>query len=127
MLARRLLLLLSILLLTAALSSALTASSRDDGDDAPPLRLTPPTSPDDRVTANLPAERAVRARVGDVVVLRVRSADADRAEIRGLGVDVAVGSGLDGELLLVADRPGRFPVTLRYSGREIGTLAVADR
>lgn len=125
-LARRMLLFFSIVLLAAALSSALTASTRDEADEAP-TPLTRRTDPQDRVTATLPSSRPVKALVGDVVLLTVRAEDAERVEIRPLGVDAAVGPGLPATLLLVADRVGEFPVTLRYSGREIGTLTVRAR
>lgn len=125
-LARRILLFCSIVLLAAALSSALTTPSRDDGDET----VTPPVAaaaPGDRVTATLPAEPDVAARVGDVVELTVDADATERVEIRGLGVDAAVGPGLPGKLLVVTDRAGEFPVTLRYSGREVGTLTVTGR
>lgn len=125
-LARRILLFCTIVLLAAALSSALTAPTRD-GEDAPTAPAVARSAPDDRVTARLPAKAEVRARVGDIVELDVRAETTDRVEIRPLGVDAAVGPGLQATLLLVADREGEFPVTLRYTGRTIGTLVVAGR
>ncbi len=126
-LARRILLFCSIVLLAAALSSALTTSTRDDGQDAvaPPVAAAaPPTA---RVTAALPDDATVSAQVGDVVELNVTADEPERVEIRDLGVDAVVGPGLPAKLLVVTDRAGEFAVTLRYSGREIGTLTVTDR
>lgn len=125
-LARRLLLFCSIVLLAAALSSALTTSTRDDGQESvtPPVAAPAPTA---RVMAALPGDDTVSARVGDVVELNVTADETERVEIRDLGVDAVVGPGLPAKLLVVADRAGEFAVTLRYSGREIGTLTVAAR
>lgn len=127
MFARRVLLFCSIVLLAAALSSALTSSTREDADDAPVALAPPAAAPDDRVRAKLPSEAPVVAELGDVVELDVRAETTERVEIRALGVDAAVGPGLPAKLLVITDRAGEFPVTLRYSGRKIGTLTVTDR
>jgi len=121
-LARRLLLFASLLLLVSALSSAL----RPREDDGSGGRSNPavPAGSSERVRASLPADDPVRADVGDVVELTVRTEEAERAEIRDLGIDGPADPGLPATLLVLADRPGEFPVTLRYSGLRVGTLEV---
>ena len=121
MLARRLLLFASLLLLASALSSALRPDDEPSRDSSAPAITA---APSDRVRASLPAVDPVRVRLGDVVELTVRAEQAERAEIRDLGIDGPADPGLPATLLVVADRAGRFPVTLRYSGERVGTLEV---
>lgn len=119
-LARRLLLFAALLLLASAVAGSLAPEE----DDGPATTPAPAAAPSDRVRASLPADEPVVAEVGDVVELTVRADVAERVEIRDLGVDAAVGPDLPATLLLVADRAGRFPVTLRYGGTRVGTLDV---
>jgi hypothetical protein len=76
------------------------------------------------VTAVLPSDDPVLASVGDIVELTVRSEQADRAEVFDLAVDAPTDARTPATLLVIADRAGRFPVTLRYSGEQVGTLDV---
>lgn len=124
MLARRLLLFASLLLLASALSSALRP--RDGGGTRDRSAPVIAAAPADRVRAALPADDPVRADVGDVVELTVRTEQAERAEVRDFGIDGPADPGLPATLLLVVDRAGTFPVTLRYSGEQVGTLEVRE-
>ena len=122
MLARRLLLFASLLLLASALGSAL--GPREDAGRRDQSSLAPAPLPSNRVTASLPSDDPVLADVGDIVELTVRSEQADRAEVDDLGIDAPTDARTPATLLVVADRAGRFPVTLRYSGERVGTLDV---
>jgi hypothetical protein len=121
-LARRLLLFASLLLLASALGSALRP--REDTGRRDRSALNPAPLPADRVTAVLPSDDPVLASVGDIVELTVRSEQADRAEVFDLAVDAPTDARTPATLLVIADRAGRFPVTLRYSGEQVGTLDV---
>lgn len=74
------------------------------------------------VEASLPRTRDVRARVGDVVSLTVRASSSDIVELPGLAVQTPVDAGEPAQLVFVADRPGRFPVRLRYADDAVGML-----
>lgn len=122
---RRVLFAAAVLLALAALLSSLSpreeravAPSRTEQDEAArrPARI---------VSGRLPADKVVRAREGDVVDLRVMSAQPDEARIDDLGISGPAGPGLPADLRFVADQAGRFPVTLRDSGERVGTLDVA--
>jgi hypothetical protein len=121
---RRLLLFAALLLVAISLVSAMTPRFRDPrGANAEP----PPASrPASVVEASLPAERPVRARIGDVVRLSVRAPSADVVEVTSLAVEEPVDAGATAQLEFVADRAGSFRVRLREAGEAIGTLRVAD-
>ncbi len=128
MLARRILLYTAVLLLALTIASALTPRD-DDGDDATTTttpRAGSPSAPD-RVDATFPAPDPVRVREGDIVEVTVKATEADRVAIEDLGIRGAVGPGLDAPIVFVADVPGTFPVTLRFTDRTIGTLTVRAR
>jgi FtsP/CotA-like multicopper oxidase with cupredoxin domain len=119
----RFLLLAALLLIAAALASSLVARERPDPARAPGPIAPGPATPPRKVTAVLPGA-TVRARVGDVVSLAVESDTVDTAEIVALGVQAPVEPHIPGELLLTADRPGRFAVVLRDAARRVGTLQI---
>ncbi|MEA2256235.1 MAG: hypothetical protein QOG35_2280 [Solirubrobacteraceae bacterium] len=121
--ARRFLLLAVLLLIAAALASTLVAREQP-GAGRPPAPIAPgPATPAPEVTAQLPGA-TVRARVGDLVTLDVRSKTLDTAEIVALGVHAPVEPGIPGQLQFTADRPGRFAVVLRDAATRVGTLQV---
>ena len=97
---------------------------RSPGAGAPAPAPVPHAGPPE-VRATLPSDEPVRARVGDLVSLRVRSDTPDQAEITALGLSEPAGDGLPAELLFVADEPGRYPVRLSLAGREVGVVQVA--
>ena len=76
------------------------------------------------VVATLPSSGPVRARVGDSVLLRVRSRTPDIAQMLQLGIQTSVGPALLGEMQFVADAPGTFPVTLEVAGTVGGVVQV---
>lgn len=121
-LARRLLIIaLSFLVLTTLLG-ALAPPSREDQAVKPetPARVVPAVE----ATGELPADETVRAKVGDVVVLRVRASAPDVVRIDALGLDADLSPALPARMEFVATHEGRFPVVLEQSGRRIGTLVV---
>jgi hypothetical protein len=121
---RRLLLFAVLLIVGTSLVSATTTQDRR-ADDSGKRAETPPSNPPASVVeASLPANKEVRARVGDVVRLRVRAPSFDVVELAGLAVEEPVEADQPTELVLVADREGRFRVRLRDANEAIGTLRV---
>jgi hypothetical protein len=123
---RQFLLLVVLLIVGASLISALTSHNRvEDSRDAGarPAGASPPAPV---VEASLPADKVVRARVGDVVRLLVSAPSADMVELSALAVEQPVDAGQPAELVFVADRAGRFRVRLRDAGEPIGTLRVTS-
>lgn len=127
MLARRLLLYIALVLLVLSLASLLAAGTESDDEASAPPAAGPTRAMVDRLEATLPSEQPVEAAVGDVVALTIRTDEAGRAEIRGLGVDVPIGPGLDVPVVLPLERTGRFIVTRRLSDERLGTLVVRPR
>ena len=77
-----------------------------------------------QVAATLPADSPVRAKVGDSIVLRVRSATPDIAHMLQLWLSAPVGPKLPGIIQFVAAAPGTFPVTLEVAGTVGGLVQV---
>jgi hypothetical protein len=122
---RRLMLFVVLLLVIGAMASVTVPRERRAPAEPPPLPEPAQLSPSAGVVqARLPAKRSVRAKVGDVVQIDVRSASDDVAEVVALGVSEPVGPGIPAQLVFDADQPGRFAVTLRDAGRRIGTVVV---
>ncbi|MCW3048403.1 MAG: hypothetical protein JWO74_2687 [Solirubrobacterales bacterium] len=123
---RSILLFVALLLLIAALASVI--APRDGNMVGPsttqPPQLAAPTGPARTVTGQLPADGTVEATVGDIVQLTVIADHPDVVQIFDLGVQAPVDFDLPGVLEFVADEPGRFAVTLRYSGARVGVLVV---
>jgi hypothetical protein len=119
--AGRITLVVAVLLLFVALLSA--AGTRDAGPAVPGAEKDATGTPAPVVEDQLPAARPIRAGLGDVVRLRVRADTPDEARIVRLALEWPVGPGLPGATTFVAERAGRFAVTLR-SGKRIGTLVV---
>jgi hypothetical protein len=121
---RRLLLFVVLLLVIGAVASATVPRERR-APAPPPSPSLPQAEPAAGVVrAQLPAKRSVRAKVGDIVRIDVRSARDDTAEVLSLGVSEPVGPDIPAELVFDADHAGRFPVTLRDAGRRIGMVVV---
>ena len=93
---------------------------------AEPPRSAPGGVEANLVTGTLPADRVVRAVVGDDVELSVKSNAPDVAKIVELGIQTAVGPGLPGTLSFRALTAGRFPVTLDVAGTEAGAVTIAE-
>lgn len=120
---------LILLIVLLVLFGALSAANRDTpGERATTTRadtVTTPVPATGDVTATLPSERPVRAKVGDAVVLRVRSPTPDIAEILAVGARSPVGPDLPGLLQFIARAPGDLDVTLEVANRSVGTVRVA--
>ena len=92
---------------------------------APAPKPDPVAPPPRKVeTATLPSPRPVDVRPGERVVLRVEARVPEILAVEALGVRAPVGPGTGGTLDLVADRAGRFPITLGIQGRRVGELRV---
>jgi hypothetical protein len=72
----------------------------------------------------LPRDRVVRATVGDLVDLTVRSEQPDSASIDAFGLTKAAGPGAPAHFEFLADRPGRFEVTLGLDEQPVGRVIV---
>ena len=125
--ARRALLAVAILLLAAALVSSITPRQRERAPVPVPQAEPAGAAARRTVEGRLPADRVVRAREGDVVELEVTSRMPDEARIVALGLEGPTEPGLPATLTFVADRAGRFAVTLRDAGTRAGTLQIAER
>jgi hypothetical protein len=124
---RRFLLFAAVLILLTSLVSAVgTQQGRRTLERRPPPTLPepPPSTSAAVVTAKMPRKAAVRARVGDVVRLTVRSRFSDTVALPGLAIEGPVDQGAPAQLVFVADQAGRFPVVLRDAGQPVGTLVV---
>jgi hypothetical protein len=124
---RRLLLFAVLLIVGASLVSALAARNRGD-DESPNAGAQAAASgpPASVVEASLPADKEVRARVGDVIRLLVSAPSSDVVELSTLAVEEPVDAGQPTELVFVADRAGRFRVRLRDADESIGTVRVTS-
>jgi hypothetical protein len=124
---RRLLLFAVLLIVGASLVSAMASRNRGD-DDSPNAGAQAAASgpPASVVEASLPADKQVRARVGDVIRLLVSAPSSDVVELPTLAVEGPVDVGQPTELVFVADRAGRFRVRLRDADESIGTVRVTS-
>lgn len=125
MLLRSLLLMTGLLVVLALVASAMAPEEVRRGPTISLTEIPPAPDPAQTITGAFPAQGVLRARVGDVVAVTVRSSDRDVAEVRELGLDVPVGPGVDGQLRFLAGPAGRFVVRARYSGRELGVVVVS--
>jgi alpha-beta hydrolase superfamily lysophospholipase len=122
---RRLILLAVLLVVGASVVSALEPRDHtSDRSSDPAIAAAAAAPPAPMVEASMPADKDVRARVGDVVRLLVRAPAADVVQLPTLGVEGPVDANRPADLTFVADRPGRFRVRLRDAGESIGTVRV---
>jgi hypothetical protein len=120
---RRILLFVALLLVVAAVADAVAPRDTQLAVKAPEGTTTP-APPADVAEATFPKDRRLRARVGDVVQVQVRTKARDEVQILALGVSEPVEPDVPAELLFDADQAGRFAVTLRDAGTRIGTIDV---
>ncbi len=125
---RRLLLVLAVLALTLGVAGALrrdrtTATETTALPAAPPAQVGGAEA--NVVTGTLPADRIVRARVGDTVRLSVTSDSPDIANMPELGLSSPVGPQIPGTFEFTAYAVGRFPVTLSLAARAAGEVDVS--
>ena len=117
-------LLVVMIIVVGALSAAERDRTRGKTATSTPAARQQSRTTGREVVATLPADSPVRARVGDSVLLRVRSDTPDIAQMLKLGISTSVGPALLGELQFVADAPGTFPVTLEVAGTVGGIVQV---
>lgn len=119
-------LLVVMILVVGALSAAERDRTRTKTATAPaPAQAQAQAEKTGRqVAATLPADSPVRAKVGDSIVLRVRSETPDIAQMLQLGLSTPVGPKLPGLMLFTAAAPGTFPVTLEVAGTVGGIVQV---
>lgn len=127
---RRLLIALALALLALALGGAL----RSAGDGSTATRPPDPTGePVERTTVAatiVPAGRRVarvRARVGDLVQLRVVGTSPDSVSVTGYDAVEPLDRESPALFDFVADRAGTFPVRFVSDGRLAGVLLVRPR
>lgn len=94
--------------------------TRDKGQEA----KEPPAA--GAVERRLPSTDPIRVKIGDRVILRVRTAEPDIISVDELGIRAPTGPGTPGALDFVAGSAGTYPVTLAIGDRRIGELAVRD-
>ena len=125
---RRLLLVLAVLALTLGVAGALRRNDTTAGRTTP-LPAAPPAqvggAEANVVTGTLPADRVVRAKVGDTVRLSVTSDSPDIASMPELGLSSPVGPQIPGTFEFTAYAAGRFPVTLSLAARAAGEVDVS--
>jgi hypothetical protein len=120
---RRLLLFALLLIVGASLIDAVEPRNRGSREAVDPAAANPPAPV---VEAAMPADKVIRARVGDVIRLVVRAPSADVVEVNTLAVEEPVDANEPAQIVFVADRAGRFRVRLRDAGEAIGTLRVTS-
>ena len=74
----------------------------------------------------MPPDHVLRARVGDIVSVDVRTAQADTATIDALGVTAATSYDVPGTLEFVPMQAGDYPIVLEDSGRVAGRVLVSS-
>jgi hypothetical protein len=127
MVARRLLIVLAVLLGLTALAAGVAPRQpvdSDPGANAPPV--TPPERASGRVQRTLDAAATgqhVVARVGQTVVLTVRSQELSTVSLDDVGVRTAEADS-PARFELLADVPGTYPIELLESEQRIGTLEI---
>jgi hypothetical protein len=77
-----------------------------------------------QVTGTLPADRVVRAEVGELVELAVTAAAPTGIEIPALGELDTAAPGVPARFTVLAQRRGRFEVREAGTGRRLGVLEV---
>ena len=123
---RRLLLIFAFMLLVIGLAGGF--APREEQAVKPPDRpAVAPGAGEGVVRGDLPEDETVEARVGDLVELTVTARGPDSVAIAGLGLTEGVAPGAPAQLSFLADRPGRFPVSLTLSDRRVGSVVVEPR
>jgi len=125
---RRFLIFAALLIVLSTVVSAVgTEQRRRSADRRAPTTLPaapPATSVAPVVAARMPRKGPVRARVGDVVRLTVRSRVSDTVVLPALAIEGPVDRGVPARLVFVAQQAGRFAVVLRDAGKPVGMLVV---
>ena len=120
---RRLALFFVLLIVVGVIADAI--APREKASPPPTLPPVTPAAPaSDIVRGRLPGTGHVVAHVGDVVQLDVSHDAQDVVQISSLGVEEPVERDIDAQLVFDADRAGRFAVTLRDTGKRLGTVEI---
>jgi hypothetical protein len=122
-LARRLLIALVVLMALTALVSALspTESPMQDG---PPAADSSPAPPPVEETLDAQQEgQRVRAEVGQIVRIMVRSAELESVSLAEVGTETAEPDS-PARFELLAEIPGTYAIETLESGRRIGELEI---
>jgi hypothetical protein len=127
MVARRLLIALAVLLGLTALAAGVAPRERLGTDSAPPASPAPTREQASGVVqrtldAGATGQRVV-ARVGQTVVLTVRSDSLETVSLDDVGVKTAEPSS-SARFELLADVPGSYAIDLLESEKRIGTLEI---
>jgi hypothetical protein len=85
--------------------------------------LPPPAA---QASADMPPERLLHARVGEIVSVAVRTSEPDTAAIPQLGVSAVTSDDVPGRLEFVPSAPGTYPVLLEDSGAVAGRVIVSS-
>ena len=129
MLARRLLVVLAVLMLLTAVAAGVTPrrpAPQQDGaaaSSATPSAQTPGTI--ERTLDASDRDQVVTARVGQTVVLEIRSRELDTVTLAEYGSE-PVEAVSPARFELLADVPGRYGIELMEAGREIGALEIVQ-
>jgi hypothetical protein len=119
--------LLVLLVLTAIAAGlaprAVQIAGRDPAMAAPPAGTTNVPTVEETLNEEGMNQR-VTARAGQPVVIDVQGDQLDTVSIENLGVET-VDPDSPAHFELLADTPGRYPITLLEARRQIGTLIVA--
>ena len=128
MLARRLLIALAVLMaLTAIVASVAPRESplREEGDPAPAAPTQAAQKPvEETLDAGGEGQR-VTARVGQNVIIVVRSEELDSVSLAEVGTETTEPDS-PARFELLAEVPGSYPIELLEAGREIGVLEIRD-
>ena len=120
----------TLVVLLSALSSLRTSSEKKETKQTAPATTTSAaaaTKPaPSAVSAVMPADPKVKLAPGQQLTLQIRSASPDVAAISELGLKVAVGPDVPGEIVLIAPSSGSFDVTLQVAQRNVGEIVVKD-
>lgn len=124
MLARRISIAASALLLLVVIAASVAdRDAQESRAVAPPAtEQVGPAAP--VVRGELPGDRTIEARVGDVVSVSVRTETPDEATIDEVGVVAPTSSEVPGVLEFVATEPGRYDVRLTDTDTSAGTVVV---
>lgn len=100
------------------------AQAPEDEDGAREPAGRKPRANLEETARRLPSDSPVRARLGERVVLRVKTGRPDIITIDALGIRAPTGPGTSGTLDFIAGTAGKFPVTLALGERKIGAVSV---
>lgn len=128
MLARRLLIALAVLMAITALAAGLApreSAVRDGDQTATPAAGSPAPKPIDAVLDAQAEGQTVKAKVGQIVRITVRSADLQTVSLEEAGIETAEPDS-PAIFELLADVPGSYSIDLIDPDRRIGTLEISQ-